>query len=208
MPSLAAVDILEEYPFWATPYRALRLVSTASREEEADTGSASAVEVATHPAMTVEEAPAVVMVKGSAETAQIDSAYAEAMAELNRYAHYPARWDGYRAEPFKREVLTYARIILWMAKRTLIKEQIVPALMTTGPASDGSLDIEIRESHRTLFYTIYPDVDVEVAAITEGAAPVKGKIPFNETALAQWFDWVVGKVHLPKILDNNQQHTQ
>jgi hypothetical protein len=70
------------------------------------------------------------------------------------------------------------------------------------------VDIEIRGSHRTLFYTIYPHVDVEVAAITAGAAPVKEKIPFNETALAQWLDWVVGKVNSPKILDNNPQHTQ
>ena len=107
MASLAAVDILEEYASWATPYRALRLVSTALREEETHSGAASAAKVATHPAVTVEEAPEVVMAESCGETARIDSAYAETVAELNRYADYPARWDGYRAKPFEREVLTW-----------------------------------------------------------------------------------------------------
>jgi hypothetical protein len=206
MASLAATDILDDYASWGTQYRSLRFLKTAAREEDADGNAASAV-IPTPPIIVADDTSEVAMVTGSAETAQIDSTYAETISELNRYAEYPARWDGYRAEPFDPEVLMRARAILRMAKRTLIKEQIIPALMTTGPASDGSVDVEIRESRRTLFYTIYPDVDVEVAAIAEGAAPIKGKIPFNETALAQWLDWVVGKVDLSKIVADHRLHT-
>lgn len=143
------------------------------------------------------------MVTGSAETAQIDSAYAETIAELNRYANYPDRWDGYRAKRFDPEVLSRAHTMLRITRRLLIKEQIIPSLLTTGPASDGSVDVEIRQPRRTLFYTINLD-DVEVVAIAEGAAPIKRKIPFDEIALAQWLDWVVGKADLSKIQTRNE----
>jgi len=203
----AAIDTLQGYRALNFRYRKLHLVSI-SPEEDSHQALPAVNEIASSvTGLDAERTAALTMIAAdSAETAQIDSAFIETLGELDRYADYPNRWDGYLAEPFKPEVLSRARSILRMARRTLLAEQVVPSLMTTGPASDGSLDVEIRESNRTLFYTIYPEVDVEVSAIADGRAPIRGKIPFNETALAQWLDWVVGKGSLPKTMENNQLH--
>jgi len=139
----------------------------------------------------------------SAELAKIDSAFASAVGELKRYFAYRPRWDGYFAQPFEPEVLTRAFRILSMARRFLSREEIVPSLMTTGPASDGSLDVEIRGRNRTLFYTLYPRVDVEITALEEGAAPIRRTVPFEEMALARGLDWLAGKGNLPSEMEDN-----
>jgi hypothetical protein len=214
MRGSAAIDILEtngQLEQYVLPRRMVRPVTSSTEDQAKTVLLRNVIKTATSSATGNEEVrkepPALALIKGSADTAQIDSAYAEALVELNRYADYPARWDGYRAKPFDHGVLARAKAILAITKQELIKEQTVPRLLTTGPASDGSLDIEIREGSRTLFYTIYSEVDIEVVAIIEGTTPAKRKIPFDETALAQWVDWVVGKMDISKILADNSHHT-
>jgi len=144
----------------------------------------------------------------SGESAQIDSAFMNAAGEIGRYFSYEPRWDGYFAKQFDSNVLIAGLRILDGVRRYLRTEEVVPTLLTTCPASDGSIDVEVRTEHRTLFCTIYSDVDVEVAAIAKSVAPLKGKIPLDETALVEWLDWLVGKTDLPKTVDNHRLHTQ
>ncbi len=143
----------------------------------------------------------------SGDTAKIDSAVAGVLSELKRYRGYHRRWDGYFAEPFRPEVLDRALYIVLVARQIFVREQIVPSLMTTGPASDGSMDVEIRESKKTLFYTIYPDTwGIDVTAIIEGEAPIRRTIRFEEMALARWLDWLVCKRNLPQDVEANRSH--
>jgi hypothetical protein len=150
---------------------------------------------------------AVPTIHDSADTAQIESAIAEALAEIDRYEGYGRRWDGYFAEPFDEVVLEQARRIVLLARDMLIKEQIVPSLLTTGPASDGSLDIEIRRATKTLFYTVYPEADIEISANDQGKQPTRRIVPFESMAMAQWLGWLAGKENLPLEMENNRPHS-
>jgi hypothetical protein len=142
----------------------------------------------------------------SSDTAKIESAVMEALTELKRYGAYGRRWDGYFAEPFEQVVLERATEILRIAWDVLVKEQFVPTLITTGPASDGSVDIEFRDAKKTLFYTIYPETGIEVTAIREGVPPVRRMLTFEKMALARWLDWLAGKENLPDEMENNRPH--
>lgn len=142
----------------------------------------------------------------SSDTAKIESAIMGALTELKRYEAYGRRWDGYSAEPFEQVVLERATAILRVAWDVLVKEQFVPTLITTGPASDGSVDIEFRDTKKTLFYTIYPETGIEVTAIREGVAPVRRMLTFEKMALARWLDWLAGKKDLSDEMENNRPH--
>jgi len=147
-------------------------------------------------------------INDSGDTAKIESAVMGALSELKRYEAYGRRWDGYFAEPFEQVVLERATEILRVARDVLVKEQFVPILVTTGPASDGSVDIEIRDSKKTLFYTIYPETVIEVTAIKEGAAPVRRMLAFENMALARWLDWLAGKGNIPEEMEDNRPHSR
>jgi hypothetical protein len=143
----------------------------------------------------------------SSDTAKIESAVMGAFTELKRYGAYGRRWDGYFAEPFEHVVLERATEILRIAWDVLVKEQFVPTLITTGPASDGSVDIEFRDAKKTLFYTIFPEAEIEVTAIREGVAPVRRMLTFEKMALARWLDWLAGKENLLDEMENNRTHS-
>ena len=88
-------------------------------------------------------------------------------------------------------------------KSVFIRDRFVPELVTTGPASDGSIDVEIRSGSRTLFYTIYPN---EVRITTIGASTSQEAVPLEEMDLARWLDWLVGKADLPDPMENPGRH--
>ena len=147
-------------------------------------------------------------INDSGDTAKIDSAIMAAFGELKRYEAYGPRWDGYSAEPFDEIVLERAAEILRIIRNVLVKEQFVPSLLTTGPASDGSVDIEIRDSKKKLFYTVYPETMIEITAIREGATPVRRMLGFENMALARWLDWLAGKGNIPEDMDDNRPYSR
>jgi hypothetical protein len=132
--------------------------------------------------------------------ARIKSSFASANRELQRYALYPARWDGYRANPFAVDVLRNAAGILTYAQQMFEGSGIMPELVTTGPASDGSLDVELRVEGRHLMMTIYPQdnlVRIEHGGGSKDEAPLGGR------TLERWIGWVRGSNALPSNLANN-----
>jgi hypothetical protein len=205
--SLAAIDVL--MPEYSLP-------ETFSRRPRAE--SISAEETAEERAPNAWNPPASFSVPDtgsesvagtiddSSDTAKIESAVMGAFSELKRYGAYGRRWDGYFAEPFEHVVLERATEILRIAWDVLVKEQFVPTLITTGPASDGSVDIELRDAKKTLFYTIYPETGIEVTEIREGVAPVRRMLTFEKMALARWLDWLAGKENLLDEMENNRPH--
>lgn len=206
--SLAAIDVL--MPGYSLPETFSRkpwLVSISAEE----TAEERVSDVWNSPASicvpdTVSES-VVETIDDSSDTAKIESAVIGAFTELKRYGAYGRRWDGYFAEPFEQGVLERANEILRIAWDVLVKEQFVPTLITTGPASDGSVDIEFRDAKKTLFYTIYPETGIEVTAIREGVAPVRRMLTFEKMALAQWLDWLAGKENLLDEIENNRPHS-
>jgi hypothetical protein len=208
MTSLAATDAL--MPGYALPetfsWRPRQVsISTEEKVEEAPQVVGNPPSPSINIAETVSES-VTETIDDSGDTAKIESAVMGALSELKRYEAYGRRWDGYFAEPFEQVVLERATEILRIARDVLVKEQFVPSLITTGPASDGSVDIEIRDSKKKLYYTIYPETVIEVTAIKEGAAPVRRMLSLENMALARWLDWLVGKGNIPEEMEDHRPH--
>jgi hypothetical protein len=113
------------------------------------------------------------------------------VSEVSRYATYTRGWDGYQADAFQGNVLNAAIDILRSVEVYLKEIQTSPDLMTTGPASDGSLDIELRVAPKTLFFTIYPDSELHVTAIDQEQT-IERSVRREESSLARWLAWLVG----------------
>jgi hypothetical protein len=209
MTSLAATDTL--MPGYALPetFSWRRRQVSISAEEPAEEQQPVVENLPSSSINVVDEASEleITTINDSGDTAKIESAVMAAFGELKRYEGYRPRWDGYSAEPFDQVVLERAAEILRIVRNVLVKEQFVPSLLTTGPASDGSVDIEIRDSKKKLFYTVYPETMIEITAIREGAAPVRRMLGFENMALARWLDWLAGKGHIPEAMDDNRPYS-
>jgi hypothetical protein len=209
MISLAATDAL--MPGYALPetFSWRRRQVSISAEEPAEEQQPVVENPLSSSINVVDEASEleIATINDSGDTAKIESAVMAAFGELKRYEAYGPRWDGYSAEPFDQVVLERAAGILRIVRNALVKEQFVPSLLTTGPASDGSVDIEIRDSKKKLFYTVYPETTIEITAIREGAAPVRRMLGFENMALARWLDWLAGKGNIPEEMDDNRPYS-
>jgi hypothetical protein len=209
MTSLAATDAL--MPGYALPetFSWRRRQVSISAEEPAGEQQPVLENAPSSSINVVDEASEleIATINDSGDTAKIESAVMAAFGELKRYEAYGPRWDGYSAEPFDQIVLERAAGILRIVRNTLVKEQFVPSLLTTGPASDGSVDIEIRDSKKKLFYTVYPESTIEITAIRDGAAPVRRMLGFENMALARWLDWLAGKGNIPEEMDDNRPYS-
>jgi hypothetical protein len=210
MISLAATDAL--MPGYALPetFSWRRRQVSISAEEPAEEQQPVVENPLSSSINVVDEASEleIATINDSGDTAKIESAVMAAFGELKRYEAYGPRWDGYSAEPFDQVVLERAAGILQIVRNALVKEQFVPSLLTTGPASDGSVDIEIRDSKKKLFYTVYPETTIEITAIREGAAPVRRMLGFENMALARWLDWLAGKGNIPEEMDDNRPYSE
>ena len=209
MTSLAATDAL--MPGYALPetFSWRRRQVSISAEEPAEEEQPVVENPPSSSINVVDEASEleIATINDSGDTAKIESAVMAAFGELKRYEAYGRRWDGYFAEPFDQVVLERATEILRIVRNVLVKEQFVPSLLTTGPASDGSVDIEIRDSKKKLYYTVYPETMIEITAIKEGAAPVRRMLGLENMALARWLDWLAGKGNIPDEMDDNRPHS-
>jgi hypothetical protein len=138
--------------------------------------------------------------KGSLIEARIGSTFAIADSELQRYARYSARWDGYRANPFSPDVLQNAAAILEYARGIFLGTGVMPDLVTTGPASDGSVDVEFQVGARRLMMTLYPG---EHLVRLDHGGGLKDEAPLGEPTLERWIGWVHGSSALPANLGTN-----
>lgn len=162
----------------------IRIDSTAEDHEAAQVaaGAVWKAEAATHDSSTIAES--------SAHIAALSSSLVRVLEELQRYEEYEPSWDGYSAEPFEDEVLQRARTLSWSIGKHFLSSGEMPDLFTTGPAPDGSLDIELRRGLRRLFFILYPtEQESEIAALEEGK-------PANVEALGagtvdRWLEWLV-----------------
>jgi hypothetical protein len=133
----------------------------------------------------------------SVEEAAIESVFESALGEVDRFERFSRGWDGYRAMPFSEDVLARARWLVLESYTHLSAMGAVPDLLTAGPASDGSVDVEFRFDRKRLFFTIYPEDDqVSVTAFEDGEA-IEEIVPFGEAALARWLNWIAPSQFVP-----------
>ena len=65
------------------------------------------------------------------------------MLELNEYQSWPPGWDGHRGKKFSPKIITKVRKTLTRLFKLLRFYNWTPDEINIGPASDGSLDIEV-----------------------------------------------------------------
>ncbi|OGQ77411.1 MAG: hypothetical protein A2289_25250 [Deltaproteobacteria bacterium RIFOXYA12_FULL_58_15] len=113
-------------------------------------------------------------------------------SDLDRYARFPPGWDGYDGVTFDAQLVSVVqRVAKWTADlfRTL---DVVPSEMTPGPASDGSLDLEIAYQGKRLILTFYPETDRVGVYCENGADAEEAQTTLDSSGLARWLSWLVG----------------
>lgn len=137
---------------------------------------------------------------------QIQSRFESADKELSRYSSYPPSWDGYRAKAFEPEVLGLASAILRLAQQSFKEAGVVPSMVTTGPASDGSVDIELRAGDRRILFTLYStDADLQLTWFQADEAH-EARAPRRTAAVDAWLDWLRVPSAVPPIMASNRAH--
>ena len=127
----------------------------------------------------------------SIASARLASLASEAMAELDRYLHFGAGWDGYSAEPIAPTTILFARLfvaLLGTMKPSRLTD-IIP-----GPAPDGSLDLDLRAETRRLIITMYPGTapdSVQIRTFRTDAVTSEEKHDLEPDALVADLRWLL-----------------
>ena len=93
----------------------------------------------------------------SIEAATTDSLCLKAIEELDTYRNFDKGWDGYFAPSFDPDLVLRAQNLCLVLGQFLQLDRVVPLEITPGPASDGSLDVEVVVGQREAILTLYPD---------------------------------------------------
>ena len=137
---------------------------------------------------------------------QIRSVFEGAQREVRRYERYTPRWDGYQAEPFPQMVLERVATILDLSKEAFLDASMLPALVTTGPASDGSIDVELQVADRRIIMTLYADEEhVRLLSFDAGEADEHLE-PLRTKTLEKWFTWLHRSPDISHHVDPNPIH--
>lgn len=87
----------------------------------------------------------------------IEALIHKADSEISGYLRFEPGWDGYFGAQFDEIIVKNARVLLSRISAFLRKEGTVPAEIIPGPASDGSIDIEIiTASGKRMIFTLDP----------------------------------------------------
>lgn len=139
---------------------------------------------------------------------RILSAFEGAQRELSRYEDYPARWDGYQAVRFGAEVLDDAAKILRFSQAAFLDTGTIPSLVTTGPASDGSLDVEMQVGDRRVLMTLYPNDDQLRLSWFQANESRDEIAPLGTQTVGRWLSWLHHSSRVPSGVDQNQIHSR
>lgn len=80
--------------------------------------------------------------------------------ELLSYRDFSLGWDGYRGRPFSDAIIQSALSLTEFIDQFCVGVGLSPREVTPGPASDGTLDVEVGYGTRTLLFTFDPDTNV------------------------------------------------
>jgi hypothetical protein len=113
-----------------------------------------------------------------------------ALEEIVEYSSLEENWDGYKAKSFKAETISLTTEALLEIKNNLLVENLVPEEITPGPASDGSIALEILYGTKNLIITILPDEKNEIVIYTnDGIINKEAKVKYP-CDLRIYFEWL------------------
>ena len=128
------------------------------------------------------------------DIANSETMVADARDEIQHYSTFGSEWDGYSAKPFEQDTIMKADSLLVILLQHLSAERIVPSEITPGPASDGSIDIELRIDQRTMILTVSKDLDELGYYMSD---PKNSKM--EETSI----DWKTLGAHVSRFIGQN-----
>ena len=96
--------------------------------------------------------------RSSLRRALLEGRAKEARADLQRYLTFPEGWDGYSGRRFSERLIDVASDLIGIAEHYFEAAGVLPSEITPGPASDGSVDIEIATEGRRVIFTLYPEL--------------------------------------------------
>ena len=128
--------------------------------------------------------------------ARFSNLVSTAAHELGRYSQLLPGWDGYHGEPISPSAIQAAFAIIMVLQGAdflgSAEQQLTDII--PGPASDGSLDLELRGNKRRLIITIYPAAtpgDVEIRTFRTDGAASEEKNNIEPDALVEDLRWVL-----------------
>lgn len=115
-----------------------------------------------------------------------------ATEDLERYSRFSRGWDGYDGEPIAPAAIRVAQAIVEALRSGRAMNTLTDVI--PGPASDGSLDLELRAAERHLTITIYPASDpelVELRTFRSTGTEVKERHVVEQEALVADLRWLL-----------------
>lgn len=95
-----------------------------------------------------------VSTSNSISVAVVQKQAIDAVEELQEYLSLPEGWDGYRGKCFDPSLIKAAQRIVRFIASFFEDQGVAPTEITPGPASDGSLDVEVSFSQKRLIFTL------------------------------------------------------
>lgn len=191
--------------------------STASESGD-DSGTISISELSQHPylALVREAAPSPARDRGDAtpnttnlgryiSLAETEKMVEDAREELIRYLSFGPGWDGYSGIPFRRDTIRRCVSLLQhYVLRLFTQARISPDEVVPGPASDGSVDVEIVSGNRRLVLTFDPESGNAVNVYAEyETGVVERELDFGEAAMEGLVGWLIEPGHIsPPLADH------
>lgn len=119
--------------------------------------------------------------------------------DLERYSRYPRGWDGYGATCFDQDLIESVARHAARLRTAFASADVVPDLFDSGPASDGSIDIEMRLQDRMALLTFFPGPNHRIRAFGQRASGEKEEYvtPVDSFPLGTWAAWLTGESMLP-----------
>jgi len=90
---------------------------------------------------------------------RIDELLKVCKMRLSSYADFQPGWDGYYGEPIVPDLIAIIQRKAESVVREFKARNIVPDDLSTGPASDGSVDLEVELHGKRIILTFYPQCD-------------------------------------------------
>lgn len=130
--------------------------------------------------------------RSSLRRASLEGLASAAKADLRRYATFPEGWDGYRGRRFSRRLIKTAQGVVDLALSYFDVAGVLPEEITPGPASDGSVDIEIATESRRVVLTLYPELQkIEIYRSSSQGRETLEPAKFGKAPVVREFDWLI-----------------
>lgn len=131
-----------------------------------------------------------------------------ALNEIREYETLDRGWDGYDACPFDPLVLERANRIVNIVKKLSDESGVVLNLLEPGPASDGSVDVELRKDKKSLIITIYPEENELVIYFEDEGTEKEETGTFKNRFIYRWLHRFFSEDGVPFTHDIAGSYTQ